>query len=300
MSLADYLAKNYLSEDKKSKKKTKSKKEKHASVAIVKEDITGWDSLTDDATVESTTPAGKADEAEEDSRKKSAGWKKVGGSTVRKRNEEESGIKPERDEEARMESGARAGLQTAAQVQRDIERKQCREQKEMELLGAVQTQTVYRDASGRIIDLKAKINEQKKAEQERIERKRRLREINQGLVQRAQAKESREQLERIKDVSLYITEDDRLRNEDMRSRDRFNDPAAKFLKKSSPSKSVSYSSRSSRKIYKGAYGPNRFNIPPGPLWDGVDRSNGFENRWLQKQNERKERAALSYQMAIDD
>ena len=39
---------------------------------------------------------------------------------------------------------------------------------------------------------------------------------------------------------------------------------------------------------------NRFNIKPGYMWDGVDKSNGYEQRYLKAINEKQKTEFLKY------
>ncbi|KAK1924873.1 putative Bud site selection-related protein [Papiliotrema laurentii] len=139
------------------------------------------------------------------------------------------------------------------------------------------TKTVHRDASGRVLDVEALKEEARKAEAEEKRKEKEREEWGKGITQRKE-REERAQLEKemiTKKVERYA--DDVGMNRDMRDVERWNDPAAEFLtkkKRKGPR----------RPVYRGPYPPNRFGIPPGFRWDGVDRSTGFEKKFFQYQN----------------
>jgi pre-mRNA-splicing factor CWC26 len=51
--------------------------------------------------------------------------------------------------------------------------------------------------------------------------------------------------------------------------------------------------------FKGNWPPNRFNIPPSHLWDGVDRSNGFEENYFRVLNRAKATKGEAYKWSSE-
>jgi len=147
---------------------------------------------------------------------------------------------------------------------------------------------VHRDAQGRVIDHAAEA-ERRFAEMKRtVAHEERLkREWNTGAadMQRAADRAAYVEHEAAKGVTRYA--DDADLQEHLKARVRADDPMLQVAQRAAAAAGVRLeaaaapASRGGKPLYKGPPPPpNRFNIPPGYRWDGVDRGNGWERRVL--------------------
>ncbi|KAF9942357.1 Pre-mRNA-splicing factor cwc26 [Mortierella alpina] len=185
-------------------------------------------------------------------------------------------------------------------IRRDIERKQQKHLDRMRALDPTKTgrdaDTVYRDASGRKVDRVQEKIEKAEAARREIEKQEQQMEWGKGIVQREAEvdRKRREEEEKLEPLARY--KDDAELNEELKERDRWNDPAAKFLT------GVKKSKKAAPKypLYQGNIPPNRFNIRPGYRWDGVDRSIGFEQEYFQRMNTKKHNAMEAHMWSVED
>ncbi|EJU02170.1 hypothetical protein DACRYDRAFT_21913 [Dacryopinax primogenitus] len=157
----------------------------------------------------------------------------------------------------------------------------------------LEQETVYRDASGRKINLSIARAEKKRKEREEAEKIGRRMEWGKGVIQRQEAEQRRNELHGGQQKNFSRSANDTDMNKHMKEEQRWSDPAAAFLtkKKLGPK----------RPAYSGPLPPpNRFCILPGYRWDGVDRGNGFEKKLFQRQNERQRTGLEAYQWSVDD
>ena len=318
MSLADYLAKKYLTADVKLEKKSKKRKRKdgESGLIIADDDALGWNtnSTGDNEEGPLTVNANSA----EFRKARRNNWQTIGIPTPSSTDQAaadaiiasaaaESQARTLADEDApiiddsaaKMESGAHAGLQTAEQVTAQLKRKDALERQRFLEDGDEKSgkgkETIYRDASGRIINVAMKRAEaRKKAEEEALKAAEEL-EAQKGDVQRAQAQKRKEQLKDAKFMPVSRYADDTELNEELKEKDRWNDPAAQFLSKRKGGRSVS-----GRLLYQGPAMPNRYGIRPGHRWDGVDRGNGFEKEWFAAKNRVGRLKELDYAWQMDE
>ncbi|KAI9803121.1 MAG: Pre-mRNA-splicing factor cwc26 [Piccolia ochrophora] len=329
MSLADYLAKNYLTADPVPDRKTKKRKRKGASLGgtegglvIAEDDSLGWDGARTNKDDEDAPLTVYGQSAEFRRAKKNA-WKTVGAPAPSSADQEAAdaiiqsaaaentarGLEAEDgpavvgdvtgNNVQKMESGAHAGLQTADQVTAALRKRQAEDRARFEAEGDEYSgkgkETIYRDASGRIINVAMKRAEvRRKAEEEERKKVAEL-EAQKGDVQHAQRDQRRRELQDAKYLTVSRYADDVELNDDLKQRDRWNDPAAQFLTSKKSGKSVT-----GNPLYQGSYMPNRYGIRPGHRWDGVDRGNGFEKEYFAAQNRRKNHKELEYAWQMDE
>lgn len=199
-----------------------------------------------------------------------------------------------------MASGAKAGLQTAEEVTRDIEARKAAELKayaemDPEASGRGQ-ETIYRDASGRIINVAMKRAEVRRKAEEEARKKREEEEAAKGDVQRAQKEKMKQQLADAKFMTVARYADDADLNDELKEQERWNDPAAQFLSNTKKKGK----STTGKPLYQGSAAPNRYGIRPGYRWDGVDRSNGAEKEYFAARNKRRDVENLKYAWEMDE
>ncbi|CAK7892745.1 pre-mRNA-splicing factor Cwc26p [[Candida] anglica] len=162
-------------------------------------------------------------------------------------------------------------------------------------------ETVYRDSSGRIIDIQARREQlkAKKLEEEKLELERKQALVETDLS-RLQEKELQEKLRNAN--KFTISKDDVSYNARLQSEARFEDPMSSFQSKSTSKSGDDLFSKTGKPIYtKGISPANRFGISAGHFWDGIDRSNGFEELVMRKRNEvTQQKRVDDYELDLDD
>lgn len=198
-----------------------------------------------------------------------------------------------------MSNGARAGLMSAAELTAQLAATQAAERGRLteggeEAMGKG-TETIYRDASGRIINIGMKRAEARAKAEEEAKRKAEEEEDARGDVQRVMKEKRREEVRGAKFMGVARYADDKELNAELKEEERWNDPAAGFLVQKKKGRSVT-----GRPLYAGAAPPNRYGIRPGHKWDGVDRGGGFESEWFKARNRQKSLKDLDYAWQMDE
>jgi pre-mRNA-splicing factor CWC26 len=125
----------------------------------------------------------------------------------------------------------RGGLMTKKQLRTQLPSAhgQRRDEEEDPAALAAAQETVYRDASGRKIDMKLEKAEAARKKREREEREAQKMQWGKGLVQRDETERRKEEEERIRQRGFARYADDEELNRAQKEKDRWNDPAAAFM-----------------------------------------------------------------------
>lgn len=236
-SMKAYLAAKYMSGPKAdailAKSSTSGKKKKRkapgsapAGSAMIKdEDLAGWEAVTQE--VEEDEVADAVVAADRGFKKRQKRDEESGWATVR-----EPTPPPPEDEQPQVveeeSTPFKGGLLTSAQLKKTLPKKTHKVELTQEEIEAAQ-ETIYRDASGRKVDMAAERAEAARRKREREEKEAAKMEWGKGLVQRDEAEKRRKEQEAMRAAPFARTKDDAALNNELKAEERWNDPAAAFL-----------------------------------------------------------------------
>lgn len=343
MSLSAYLAKNYLTAstadgpDPSSRPKKRRKRDKAESGLVIADDddLSLSRSKNVDQDDEGTPVFDGAARTAEFRRAKKNNWTSIGASApsdadqavadriladAAKDNDDRRRLADGEDGPAIVDEGSiepyrpRPGLQTAedsARMAAAAAKRRATEAKESKSVRKKEAEeTVYRDATGRRIDVSMKRAEARAAEEEKRRAEKQKRDEAMGDVQRKAREDQRKAVDEAKFLTVARHVDDQEMNDDLKQVDRWGDPMLAYMRDQGKGEKVTTGAAagpangaqptSRKKQYQGAAPPNRYGIRPGWRWDGVDRGNGFEREWFQAREKKSRNESLAYQWQMDE
>lgn len=203
--------------------------------------------------------------------------------------------------------GKKAGLQDAQSLKKETDE---RRREEMRMFDKMSSEVSGRDAEVQIRstgrrgrrarDAAAEDPEERKRKEEHEQKKKELYDRwGKGLKQLEDQRTRHAEMahEAAKPVARYANDEDLDRH--LREQEHADDPMLEYMRKKRKNEEQQ-SNKPVIPVYEGSYPENRFGIRPGYRWDGVDRSNGYEKRWFDKQNERRAVQDEAYKYSVED
>ncbi|XP_067279101.1 BUD13 homolog [Pseudorasbora parva] len=201
----------------------------------------------------------------------------------------------------RMLSGGAAGLVSVdilRKEQEEIRRKEKRNQPLEE--ASRNAETTFRDKSGKIRNLKLERDELSRKAGEKAEKDEKYAQWGKGLAQGEMQQQNLTDAMREAQKPLARHIDDEDLDRMLREQERDGDPMAAMLRKKKD-KNAKLKGINEKPRYKGPPPPpNRFNLMPGYRWDGVDRSNGFEQKRYSRMADKKAVQEMAYKWSVED
>jgi pre-mRNA-splicing factor CWC26 len=152
--------------------------------------------------------------------------------------------------------------------------------------------TIYRDRTGRIIDMGKKEQEYQESKRRKLQSDVKKKMLSAGVVQSELHLSEKAELEAASRRGLSVYADDVERDEFLKEKIHWGDRMAKPSKKKKR--------KNARPMYEGHPPPNRFGILPGYRWDGIDRSNGFEVKVFTAARQREHDLTEYHKWATED
>lgn len=196
--------------------------------------------------------------------------------------------------------GKKAGLQDAKSLKNELDMIKDKERKMFSKLSS--------EVSGRGAATKVRGRLKDKQEEERLKKDRdeafrkemeaKYAKWNKGLKQLESHKEQLASDIHEMDKPLARRKDDQDLDAHLKAIERVEDPMLEFMRKKQKKQK---SHLPQYPEYKGPPPPpNRFGIPPGYRWDGVDRSTGFEKKLFDRQNNKKAMIEEAHMWSTED